>query len=164
MVNFLNSVTPTKIKPKGSSNLKTHIWIQISKYTGYGFRIVKIICDREGAFVHLIPDGNGSSHPSGKIDRRIRSIKESVRSLFAALPYQVPLCIVKYAVMFAVSRFNLFRHHPGWGDGVSPKELLSGVKTDFRRDCRVDFGEYCLSRQHNEHQGPLLHCSLSNRF
>lgn len=114
----------------------------------------KIICDKEGAFVKLTADlerlgiivesGAGSSHPSGKIDRRIRSIKESVRCTLLSLPYNLPLSLLKYAVMFSVSRFNLFRHSHGWADGTSPRELVTGRKTDYRRDCRAKFGEFCI--------------------
>jgi hypothetical protein len=153
MIAYLGEEIPTKLKPRGSANIKNHIGIQISKYAGCGYRVNKIICDREGAFINLIPQleqlgikveaGNASSHPSGKIDRRIRSIKESVRCLLAALPYSLPPSLLKYAVMFAVTRFNLIRHSPSWSDGASPRELLFGIKTDFRRDCRVFFGEYC---------------------
>ena len=153
MINYLGEDAPTKTKPRGSANIRNHIGIQISKYSGCGFHVTKIVCDREGAFINLIPQleqlnikveaGAAASHPSGKIDRRIRSIKESVRCLLAALPYSLPTSLLKYAVMFAVSRFNLIRHSPGWSDGASPRELLFGLKTDFRRDCRVFFGEYC---------------------
>jgi hypothetical protein len=77
MIAYLGEEIPTKLKPRGSANIKNHIGIQISKYAGCGYRVNKIICDREGAFINLIPQleqlgikveaGNASSHPSGKL-------------------------------------------------------------------------------------------------
>ena len=102
------------------------------------FRCEENYLRQEGGFVKMtgelerlgiiVESGAGLSHPSGKIDRRIRSIKESVRCILISLPFNLPLSLLKYAVMFAVSRFNLFRHSQGWADGASPRELVTGGK------------------------------------
>ena len=145
LINFLEDQTSKSGSTGARSypNLKNHFFLQIDKYKKWGFSVNKVICDREGAFIKLIPDldrlgiiiepASGSSHPSGKIDRRIRSIKESVRCIIIALPFQLPMVLLKYAVMFAVTRFNLIRHNPGWADGASPRELLTGRKTEKQK-------------------------------
>jgi hypothetical protein len=68
----------------------------------------------------------------------MRSIKETMRSLLASLQYNVPIAWYRYAAVFCVTRFNLFPHSSTpWG--ASPRELM----TDYRRDVRSFFGEYC---------------------
>jgi hypothetical protein len=41
-----------------------------------------------------------------------------------------------------VSRINLIRHSDASGLSISPKELFTGWRTDFKTDLRVSFGEY----------------------
>jgi hypothetical protein len=67
-------------------------------------------------------------------------IKERVRSIIHGLPYFLPPSLMKYCVMFAVSSINLIRHSDASGLSISPKELFTGRRTDFKTDLRVSFG------------------------
>ncbi len=128
---------PTKEGIKSAMNMKAHLFSQLEKYNSYGFRVTKVICNSDSSFIHIIPDlellgilvapGVSASHPSGRIDKRISSIKEMVRSMLASLPYNTPMFLLKFAVLFAVSRFNLISHNPSWDCHVSPRELLTGM-------------------------------------
>jgi hypothetical protein len=151
LVNVLATDPMSKLGSKTSENLKAHLLAQIARYSLFGFTVSSIVCDSEGGFRSIVPDlelirvrvepGASASHPAPQIDRRIRSIKESMRSILASLPYNTPVSWYKHCVIFCVSRFNLFSHSLNpWG--ASPRESLTGVKTDFRRDVRVSFGDY----------------------
>jgi hypothetical protein len=48
---------------------------------------------------------------------------------------------MKYCVYFATSRINLIRHSET-SDKISPLELFTGRRTDFKIDLRVSFGDY----------------------
>lgn len=152
MVNVLiNPGAKSIMAARSTPNLRSNLYEQLSKYHAHGFRITSVICDGEGGFRGFFPDleaikirvvsGIAADHPAPKVDRRIRSIKESMRASLAGLPFNTPKSWLKYLVLFTVTRFNLFPHSPPWS-GASPRELFSGVKTDFRRDVRIYFGEY----------------------
>ena len=60
--------------------------------------------------------------------------------IIITLPYEVALGLLHYLVYFAVSRINLVPHVAGLS--ISPAEAFRGRKIDYKRDCRVGFGEY----------------------
>jgi hypothetical protein len=91
--------------------------------------------------------GTAGEHQTPRVDRKIRFIKDSMRSMLNSLPYKLPKSLLQYAVMFAVSRANLVRHSATHElHQLSPKELFTGVKSDYKRDLRVAFGDYCEVR------------------
>ncbi len=53
------------------------------------------------------------------------------------LPYRLPNIMVVHLVYHCVRAINLF---PRTGLSQSPKELFTGVKADFKRDFRLQFG------------------------
>jgi hypothetical protein len=133
LVNVLATDPMSKLGSKTSENLKVHLLAQIARYSLFGFTVSTIVCDGEGGFRSIVPDlelirvrvesGASASHPAPQIDRRIRSIKESMRSILASLPYNTPVAWYN-CVIFCVSRFNLFSHSLNpWG--ASPRESLT---------------------------------------
>jgi hypothetical protein len=102
--------------------------------------------------------GTAGEHQTPRVDRKIRFVKDSMRSMLSSLPYKLPKSLLQYAVMFAMSRANLIRHSTTHElHQLSSKELFTGVKTDYKRDVRVAFGDYC------EVRAPYSNNSMSER-
>ena len=152
MVDFIGLVSDTAAK--SAKSIKNFLFGQIANYHAKGFNVNCVYCDGEGAFRALVTDLNhmginvivatANEHQVPKLDRRIRSIKDSVRCIVHSLPYTLPSNYIKWAIFFSVSRFNLLRHSNAHQQNtLSPRELFTKVKADFNRDLRVSFGDYC---------------------
>jgi hypothetical protein len=87
--------------------------------------------------------GGVKSNTLAKVDRHIHLIKDRVRSIIHSLPFSLPRKLLPWTVYFAVSRINLLNHSFYTACEPSPRELFSGRKTDFYRDLRASFAEYC---------------------
>jgi hypothetical protein len=151
----LTMVDPLKLKDgqgKNAERILEVIMAHVTTYWTQGFNIKSIHSDGEGGIkaiernlnkigIKLITSGP-NRHGVPKVDRRIRTIKERVRSIVHGLPYILPPSLLKYCVMFAVSRINLLRHSDASGIAISPKEQFTGIRTDFNTDLRIGFGDY----------------------
>ena len=76
------------------------------------------------------------------IEQKIWHVKERVRSTTSEYPFQwIPILILVHTVYFCVFWLNAF---PNWSEnyGFSPREIVTGLKTDYARDCKVDPGSY----------------------
>ena len=134
----------------GVRDLRNALMSQISKYKAHGFHVNRIVCDHDSSLIAMTTELNSlgiivapcapGSHGIPHVDRRIRTIKERVRSILASLPYKLPKQLLRWCFYFAVSRFNISHMVPG--TSLSAKECFTGVKTDFKRDLRVGFGDY----------------------
>ena len=155
MVDYIGDSKITSVK--STKNIRNFVLGHISTYYSKGFNIIMVYCDAESSFKSLTQDlnnmgiqlivGVSDEHHVPKVDRRIRTIKESVRCILHSLPYTLPHSLLKWAVMFAVSRFNLLRHSTvHQAHSFSPRELFTQIKTDFKRDLRVGFGDYCQTK------------------
>ena len=89
-------------------------------YRGEGFAIHNILCDNEQVLIALNPSlgalciklitaGIKSNHITS-LDRKIRLLKDLVRSILASLPFNLPNLLMKYAVKFAIYNINLLTH------------------------------------------------------
>ena len=80
----------------------------------------------------------------GDIERYIRVIKERARSVASQLPYKshMPDQIVIHLMKFVVMWINAVPHRNGVSTTMSPREIVLGVKMDFKQHCRVRFGMY----------------------
>ena len=75
------------------------------------------------------------------IENGIRQVKERYRAHVCTLPYDLLMQLSEWLVAFCVSRLNLLRS--GLAESVVvPQESFTGRKTDYKRDLRVEFGEY----------------------
>ena len=92
------------------------------------------------------------------IERKIRLVKERCRALFSNLPCALCKQLLIALVKFAISRINL---HPVLGSRatahswhrLSPREMLTGIKTSFTRDLRIGFLDYAqLTEPLNENE------------
>eukprot|EP00804_Cyclotella_cryptica_P006122 CCRYP_010732-RA/>CCRYP_010732-RA protein AED:0.20 eAED:0.22 QI:0/0/0/1/1/1/2/0/901 len=75
----------------------------------------------------------------GDIEWYIRVIKERARSVASQLPYkiQMPDQMVIHLVKFVVMWVNALPHHNGISSVISPREMVLGLKMDFKKHCRV---------------------------
>ena len=80
----------------------------------------------------------------GEIEHEIRFIKERVRNNIAILPFKKSLNrVIIELVYFTVLWRNAIST---WETGslviYSPYEIITGLKMDFKKHCKLDFGEY----------------------
>ena len=78
----------------------------------------------------------------GYIERKIRHLKEKVRAVTSEFPFKwIPILVLIQTVYSCAFWINAF---PNRSDnfGFSPREIVTGLSTDFNRDCKVDIGSY----------------------
>ncbi|MEY3186928.1 MAG: hypothetical protein RL675_752, partial [Bacteroidota bacterium] len=125
----------------------------VSVFTQKGICVNKIIIDSEPAGIaikkqRLIGMTDIMPLPHGKkngiVERKIRTIKERIRTILSSIPYKFPKPLLDDLVRFVVIRINQLPNE-GSGNRISPKELFTGNKLDFKRDKSLDvrFGSYC---------------------
>jgi hypothetical protein len=87
-------------------------------------------------------DTTGAGGYVAKIERRIHSIKERVRThICGKLPFTLTRAGISMLILYFVSRMNC--EHPSarpWG--LTPWEAFSGRKASGQRDFRAAFGDY----------------------
>ena len=92
------------------------------------------------------------------IERRIRVIKERVRSIRHSLPFQtIPKVILTHMVFYAVKLLNYFPVKGGVSEIYGPKAIMSGEVLDFKK-ISLPFGSYC-----QVHEEKLPQNSLASR-
>ena len=80
----------------------------------------------------------------GKIELEICVIKEQGRSTIKTLPFKICPCQVIIELLYVtVLWINAI---PIWETGISaiysPREIINGMKIDFKKHCKLDFGKY----------------------
>ncbi|MGL6132320.1 MAG: hypothetical protein ACRCZ9_11980, partial [Fusobacteriaceae bacterium] len=77
------------------------------------------------------------------IERRIRVVKERVRSVRHSLPFKtIPTKMVTHMVFFVVKLLNYFPTTGGVSEVYSPKTIMSGEVINYKQYC-LPFGTYC---------------------
>jgi hypothetical protein len=116
---------------------------------GEGFSIHNVLCDNEPTLLALEPTlGSGiklitaeiKSNHIASLDRAIKFLKDRVRTTLASSPYVLPKPLLRYAIVFVTHNLNLLAHSHSPSFVVSPRELLTGRKTDVNIDFRIAFG------------------------
>ncbi len=80
----------------------------------------------------------------GKIERKIRVIKERGRGTINTLPYEtMPKLMIIELMHFCVMRMNSFPVKSGVSKKWSPRELASRHKLDEKLHCKAPLGSYC---------------------
>ena len=83
------------------------------------------------------------------IEREIRTIKERGRALLNTSPFnKFPRLIIVELGYYIVLLLNASPAKSSISNEYSPREIISGQKPDYKRDCKVDFFSYC--EVHNE--------------
>jgi hypothetical protein len=80
----------------------------------------------------------------GDVERKTREIKEWGRSTVSELPYRhcMPDQAIIHLIYFVVLWINGFSSGNGVSEIYSPREIVTGMKLDFTKHCKVQFGAY----------------------
>jgi hypothetical protein len=85
-----------------------------------------------------------------EIERSIQTVKERIRVCLHDLPFSTyPKVLTKEVILNSNSWLNAFPSENGISKDVSPREIITGKPTDFKTDCRVEFGTYCQIHENN---------------
>mgnify|MGYP003386305885 CR=1 FL=1 len=126
-------------------NARAAILTLCNKLESRGYSVSEIVVDPAKALVGLTGTVSknitvvGSRMHVADAEVEIRTVKERVRSSMHGLPYDTPLRLVRWQVYGAVMTYNMILRQ---GQTVSARELFTGVKTNYQRDVRAEFGEY----------------------
>jgi hypothetical protein len=79
----------------------------------------------------------------GVIERKIRHVKEKVRATTSEYdPFEwIPVMVLIYTMYFCVFWLNALPKHSE-NFGFSSREIVTGLTTDYKRECKVDPGSY----------------------
>ena len=80
-----------------------------------------------------------------EIERRISVVKERARAVLSDLPYNLPARLLPWLLYFVVYCLNCIPVNSS-GFYVSPRELMTGRKLNYKRDLRFEFGSYIEAR------------------
>jgi hypothetical protein len=89
-----------------------------------------------------------------EIERYIRTVKERTRCVYNTVPFrQMPSRIVVEMVHASVFWLNMFPPEDGVSDSISPRELIAGLKLDYNKHCKLEFGSYV--QVHEDHDNTM---------
>ena len=145
-----------------AAQVKLGIGHFIGVLASQNFRASVIMSDGESAVVSLVDelgklgvevDISGAGGHVARIERKIRLVKERVRSHVAYhLPFTLSTVGIAMCVLYCISRLN---YEPAglreWGP--SPREAFIGRKPDGKRDFRCSFGDYAQCTVTNTDSG-----------
>jgi hypothetical protein len=87
-------------------------------------------------------------------ERRIRTLKERCRSICCSLPCaKLPGMLVAQMVSTCNFWLNACPPTDGVSRSINPRELITGVKIDYNKHIRAEFGE-CV-QTHEEHDSSM---------
>ena len=153
IVEFLHNQKPT--------TLTKHIKQVNQLYRQQGFRPIYALMD--GQFEPLCGDlaemgiqlstvSNNEHVP--EIEQQIRTLKERTQAIYCTLPFRkIPRCLIIEMLYAANYWLNMFLRKGGISQTMSPHTLLTGLTTNYKRHCRLEFGEYVQT--HEEHDNSL---------
>jgi hypothetical protein len=144
----LDLITVRNLQNRGGREIADLIRQLNSVYRQRGYRIDTIMSDGEGGMKnsesHIGALGIKTNFASKgehvpEVERAIRQVKERVRGFMTTLPYKMDELMIIHLVYYCVAAINSI---PRSGESESPKEVFTGVKIDYSRDCKLGFGEY----------------------
>ena len=137
-------------------------------YLKRGFRITTVMADGEFAALQTMfqnlygaPQLNltAANEHEPFVERRIRVIKERVRSVRHSLPFKVlPKKLVANMVLFCTKLLNFFPTKGGISTTLSPKAIMSGEQINYK-DYKLPFGSYCQVHEETEPRNSLAACT-----
>ena len=113
-------------------------------------RISHIISDNEGGVLSMSEDllnqgiqvsPTAAGEKAHKVERRIRFIKERVRSIMHSLPYNLNALLLIHCVAHSTWCTNLHTTSESTAN-LSPHEVFTGRRLSAKRDLRHCFGDY----------------------
>lgn len=116
-----------------------------AKMAGRGFSVAEIIVDPgkhltmlDGKVPYRINTVDARTHVADA-ETEIKTVKERMRCTESRLPYKLPRRAVRYLADGVVGAYNSTLRA---GETVSPRELFTGIKADYARDVKFEFGQY----------------------
>jgi hypothetical protein len=116
-----------------------------NKMAGRGYKVTEIMVDPAKALTKLsgrvrytVTTVNTGTHVADA-EVEIKTIKERMRCTENRLPYTLPRRAVRFLADGVVGAYNLTLRA---GETVSPRELFTGIKFDYKRDMQFEFGQY----------------------
>ena len=152
LVTILDPVEYVQVS-RVKSRDKYDIWAALESHLKFpekfGLRAATIRVDGESAIAtewmiaktgHRIDSGGAATHVP-MVERKIRTLKERVRSMVCTLPYNLTEKLEEWLVKAAVYSINLI---PTVNDISynSPREKLYGVIIDAKKDLKHSYGDY----------------------
>jgi len=110
-----------------------------------GFQATEIVADPGGELAGMVGKTSrnitivGSRTHVADAEVEIRTVKERMRCTEAGLPYKLCKRAIKWMAYGVVQAYNVVLRA---GQDVSARELFTGLKTDYKRDFKAEFGEY----------------------
>ena len=138
--------------PKSAATIRRHLLNHIHGYHAHRYSITEIKCDEEPGVLSLREElnalgiklttgvRNSKNTATPAVDGKINIMKERIRITLHQLDYPLPSYLLKHLVFYITSRMNMIGSNPY--TLLSPKEILTGCKLDYRRDLRLSFGAF----------------------
>ena len=170
----LNLLAVTCLANRTEATVRKALDAHIAMYRSHGHIVTSILLDNESSLTSLqevyqqrgirVTYAPPGQHVPGA-ERYIRLMKERCRAIIAAIPCALCRALHIALVYFVTSRINLLpvlssRANAHAHHRMSPKELLTGIKTSYLRDLRVGFLDYA---QMTEPVNETLHNTMKAR-
>ena len=145
----LNFITVEYTKSRTAKALAGCVRHIMDMYGRGGFQVGTVLMDNEFECLrNLIPvldiNTTAAKEHVPEIERRIRLIKERGRGILNTLPFKkLPRIILIELIYHAVMWLNSFPSKSGISQILSPREIVTRHKLDFRKHCKAPFGAYC---------------------
>ena len=89
-----------------------------------------------------------------EIERYIRTVKDRARCVYNSVPFRkMPSRMTVEMIMASVFWLNMFPATDGISDSLSPRAIISGLKLDYNKHCKLEFGTYVQT--HEEHDNSM---------
>ena len=90
----------------------------------------------------------------GDIERYIRTVKERMWAIYNTLPFNKILArLVIEMAKASIFWLNGMPPNDSFGNGLSPRTIVTGQKLDYNRHCCYQFGEY--AQMHEQHYNSM---------
>ena len=149
-------VLPSHTEP----NLINSLMSAMRMYSQRGFRVTLLLIDgefdtdgiREGVAAEgMTLNPTARDEHVGDIERFIRTIKERMRATHATLPFtHMPPRLVIEMAKQSMFWLHAFPHPDGISADMSPWEIMTGVKLDYNKHCKYQFGQYVQTHEQTD--------------
>ena len=146
----LEYVKVTRLKAKDEWTLWRALEEHINYPNRFGLEVVKVRVDGESALASEfcqrklgnLLDTGGASISVPMVERKIRTVKERIRSVINTLPYHLTEKLEEWLVRGSIYTINLVPTRNSY-EFASPREKLHGCIIDAKMDLKHGFGDYC---------------------
>ena len=138
---------------EGHPTIVSWKWVHY-RHGPYGWRIRAPVGELAGMGVTL--NKTSRDEHVGDIERYIRTVKECMRAIYNILPFnKIPARLVIEMAKASIFWLKGMPPNDSFGNGLSPRTIVTGQKLDYNRHCRYQFGEYAqMHEQHDNSTNP----------